>query len=290
MISRCIRCAPSTANAMYWSARSSSWPRVAALQQLAEAGHLAQRLLQVVRGDVGELLQVAVGPRQLLGLLLEPLVGRLAALGPRRSCRMRAGASRRRRSPSSTISRGPAARDLPVHAVAGRHLADLGGQLGHRPAARLGAARSPAATTNATSTAAITRATATRTATAASAPAAASRRCASRVGSAGSRSSARTWSNRALAQVGRRAARVAPASTGSRVARPARPVAAASTASSSGPKSRRPRGASARSSASASASSCPPVGRAPGTPAGRWRRTRAPRSPRRPARSTAAAR
>ena len=44
---------------------------VAALQQLAEAGHLAQRLLQVVRGHVGELLQVAVGAGQLLGLLLQ---------------------------------------------------------------------------------------------------------------------------------------------------------------------------------------------------------------------------
>src|SRR5215471_1386659 len=41
--------------------------RVAALQQLAEAGHFAQRLLEVVRGDVGELLQFGVGSLQVLG-------------------------------------------------------------------------------------------------------------------------------------------------------------------------------------------------------------------------------
>ena len=57
----CMRLAPSTAKPMYWSARSSSWPVVAALQQLAEAGDLAQRLLQVVGGDVGELLELRVG-------------------------------------------------------------------------------------------------------------------------------------------------------------------------------------------------------------------------------------
>ena len=41
---------------------------VALLQQLAEARHLAQRLLQVVGGDVGELLEVGVGPGQVVGL------------------------------------------------------------------------------------------------------------------------------------------------------------------------------------------------------------------------------
>ena len=76
LMSRCMRCAPLTANAMYWSARSSSWPGVAPLQQLAEAGHLAQRLLQVVRGDVGELLQVAVGPDELGRLLLSSALAR----------------------------------------------------------------------------------------------------------------------------------------------------------------------------------------------------------------------
>ena len=67
-MSTCIRLAPSTAKSMYWSARSSSWPSVAPLQQLAEAGHLAQRLLQVVGGDVGELLELGVGPGQVRGL------------------------------------------------------------------------------------------------------------------------------------------------------------------------------------------------------------------------------
>ena len=68
---------------MYWSARSSSWPGVAALQQLAEARHLAQRLLQVVRGDVGELLEVGVRARELAAAAVELLaspfgVGQLA--------------------------------------------------------------------------------------------------------------------------------------------------------------------------------------------------------------------
>ena len=38
LMSRCMRCAPSTAKAMYWSARSSSWPayrRCSSWQKLA---------------------------------------------------------------------------------------------------------------------------------------------------------------------------------------------------------------------------------------------------------------
>ena len=136
LISRCIRWAPSTANPMYWSARSSSWPRVPALQQLAEAGHLAQRLLQVVRGDVGELLEVAVGPGQLLGLGLELVVhpldlgARLAHLGQlggdllAHAVDVRGQADQLRRA---------AAGDVPVVVAAG-DLADLLGQLHHRPA------------------------------------------------------------------------------------------------------------------------------------------------------------
>ena len=58
-------------------------PAVALLQELREARDLAQRLLQVVRRDVGELLEVAVGAPQLLGLLGEQLVGQLD-LGARR--------------------------------------------------------------------------------------------------------------------------------------------------------------------------------------------------------------
>ena len=56
-------------------------------QQVADLADLAQRLLQVVRGDVGELLQVPVGPGELLGLDLELVVdpldlfARLADLG-----------------------------------------------------------------------------------------------------------------------------------------------------------------------------------------------------------------
>src|SRR6185312_1253501 len=44
---------------------------VALLDQLAEARDLAQRLLQVVRGDIGELLQLRVRARQLARLLVE---------------------------------------------------------------------------------------------------------------------------------------------------------------------------------------------------------------------------
>ena len=44
---------------------------VTLLEQLAEARHLAQRLLEVVRGDIGELLEVGVRPGQLGGPALE---------------------------------------------------------------------------------------------------------------------------------------------------------------------------------------------------------------------------
>ncbi len=64
LIRSCIRRAPSTAKPMYWSARASSSPAVALLQQLAEGGDLAQRLLEIVRGDVGELLELGVGAPQ----------------------------------------------------------------------------------------------------------------------------------------------------------------------------------------------------------------------------------
>ena len=42
--------------------------RVALLEHLAEARHLAQRLLEVVRGDVRELLELGVGALELLRL------------------------------------------------------------------------------------------------------------------------------------------------------------------------------------------------------------------------------
>ena len=43
-------------------------------QELREAHHLAQRFLQVVRGHVGELLQLGVGPAQLGRALPDPLL------------------------------------------------------------------------------------------------------------------------------------------------------------------------------------------------------------------------
>ena len=98
LIRSCMRFAPSTAKPMYWSARSSSWPRVAALEQLAEARDLAQRLLEVVRGDVGELLELGVGAlqRERLGVDLRlgraqdlELARRSARASPRRRCRAR---------------------------------------------------------------------------------------------------------------------------------------------------------------------------------------------------------
>ena len=51
---------------------------VAPGQQLRVAGHHAQRLLQVVRGDVGELPQLLVRAVQLLHLLQKMRLGRLA--------------------------------------------------------------------------------------------------------------------------------------------------------------------------------------------------------------------
>ena len=100
----CMRLAPSTAKWMYCSPRSSSWPAVAALEHLAEARDLAQRLLQVVRGDVGELLELGVRALEVGGLgaqLLLRLPGRRAA----RAMIRRASTRRRRRG--AATSRGP---------------------------------------------------------------------------------------------------------------------------------------------------------------------------------------
>ncbi len=68
----CMRFAPSTAKSMYWSARESSCPPVAPLEELGEAGDLAQRLLEVVRGYVRELLQLRVGALEVRGLRVQP--------------------------------------------------------------------------------------------------------------------------------------------------------------------------------------------------------------------------
>ena len=53
-------------------------PAVAALEQLGEAGHLAQRFLEVVRGDVRELLQLGVGALEVGRLGVEAQPGLLA--------------------------------------------------------------------------------------------------------------------------------------------------------------------------------------------------------------------
>ena len=58
-----MRLAPSTAKSMYWSRALVELALVAALEHLAEARDLAQRLLQVVRGDVGELLELGLDRR-----------------------------------------------------------------------------------------------------------------------------------------------------------------------------------------------------------------------------------
>ena len=44
-------------------------------EQLAEGGDLSQGLLQIVRGDVGELLEFGVGSSQLVSLLVERRTG-----------------------------------------------------------------------------------------------------------------------------------------------------------------------------------------------------------------------
>ena len=51
---------------------------VATAQQAHEAGHHPQRLLQVVRGHVGKLLEVLVRAGQVVGGLLQGLFGPLA--------------------------------------------------------------------------------------------------------------------------------------------------------------------------------------------------------------------
>jgi hypothetical protein len=102
-------------------------PAVAALQQLAEAGDLAQRLLQVVAGHVGELLQVAVGPLEVAGLVVEALVDRLDV------GQVPQDVPAHRVDVLAELQDLPRAvrLDLAPH-VAGGDLAHLGGQLGHR--------------------------------------------------------------------------------------------------------------------------------------------------------------
>ena len=72
----CMRLAPSTAKLDVLVGPLVELVGVAHLQQLAEARHLAQRLLEVVGRHVGELLEVVVGAGQLLGLLARSAVAR----------------------------------------------------------------------------------------------------------------------------------------------------------------------------------------------------------------------
>ncbi len=115
---------------------------VALLQQLAERRDLAQRFLQVVRGDVGELLKLGVGAAQLGGLRVQVggLAGRDGLRGagvvssastsslriPRRRRRRRAGPPGRRARCGGRSHRPPPGRRPPA----------AGAAAGRRPAAQ----------------------------------------------------------------------------------------------------------------------------------------------------------
>ena len=88
---------------------------VALLEQLAERRDLAQRFLQVVRGDVGELLEFGVGASQFDGLLVERAP---EPLGTRRVRRRFAAACSRRRSRCRECPWAPAG-DLLVEVALG---------------------------------------------------------------------------------------------------------------------------------------------------------------------------
>ena len=95
-------------------------PLVAALEHLGEARDLAQRLLEVVRGDVGELLELLVGALELAGLLDQrPLrVAQRGELGddparassPRRTRARGSRAAPTRRAAVEVLARGRADR------------------------------------------------------------------------------------------------------------------------------------------------------------------------------------
>ncbi|GAA5019321.1 hypothetical protein GCM10025734_72300 [Kitasatospora paranensis] len=95
---------------------------VAALQQLAEAGDLAQRLLEVMGGHVGELFQLRVGPLEVGRLVGEqrPRVvggGHLVDQAPAHGLHAGGQAAQVRR---------PALADLPVEDAAGHRVGVLG--------------------------------------------------------------------------------------------------------------------------------------------------------------------
>ena len=105
LISTCMRLAPSTANADVLDAALVELVAVPLLQQLAERGDLAQRLLQIVRGDVGELLEFGVGPPQIRRSARPVAV--LADPGWPRVRRRSAAACSRRRRRSTGCPWGP---------------------------------------------------------------------------------------------------------------------------------------------------------------------------------------
>ncbi len=115
---------------------------VALLQQLAERRDLAQRLLQIVRRDVGELLEFGVGAPQ----FHRPARRARSAAVPRapRVRRRSAAACSRRRPAMARMSLGPRGED-PLAEVALGDPPARRGQRGQRPGDRACAAASPAA-------------------------------------------------------------------------------------------------------------------------------------------------
>ena len=73
-----MRATAAVVRSMKRCASPSSRSLVAPRQQLGVAGDGAQRLLQIVRGDVGELLEIGVRARQLLGAPPQRVLGLLA--------------------------------------------------------------------------------------------------------------------------------------------------------------------------------------------------------------------
>src|SRR6266545_4744458 len=122
----------SSASSPYTTGSSSI--TIPPLEELAEPGHLPQRLLQVVGGHVGELFEVTVGPGQLLGLGLQPAVG-LFDLMPRLDYLGEVGHDLSPHGvdvPSQAADfERPAATDLVV-VLATRHPAYLAAELDHR--------------------------------------------------------------------------------------------------------------------------------------------------------------
>jgi hypothetical protein len=100
---------------------------VLTLEQLTEVGDLAQRLGQVVRGDVGELLEVGIGPGELLAAFAQDQPGLLDALQFVGDARAHGVDVSSERSELGWSAR----RDLPAERSAGHH-PGLFGEIVHR--------------------------------------------------------------------------------------------------------------------------------------------------------------